>query len=101
MRLSEVLYEFSNTEVDLFVRSDEQHNGYIESRLPDWIRYTEIDDLHAKAIVAPEFVYLGSANITRGGLTTNRELCEIIQNEYDSVSQFLQHELGFDEGSIG
>lgn len=55
---------------------------------------TTIDDLHAKAVVSPELVYVGSANITHSGLTVNRELCEIMENEYGSVSDYLDAELG-------
>jgi len=43
----------------------------------------------------PEFVYLGSANITHGGLETNRELCEIIDNEYESVEGYVTNELDY------
>jgi len=55
---------------------------------------TTIDDLHAKAVVGPELVYVGSANITHSGLTVNRELCEIIENEYGNVDGYLSRKLG-------
>jgi phosphatidylserine/phosphatidylglycerophosphate/cardiolipin synthase-like enzyme len=96
LRLSEALRELTDTEVHLIVRAGEQHNEYIGSRLPGWVRFTEVSDLHAKAIVSPEFVYVGSANITHGGLTTNRELCEVIENAYGDVGEYLQHELEFE-----
>jgi phosphatidylserine/phosphatidylglycerophosphate/cardiolipin synthase-like enzyme len=96
MRLSEVLATLSDTEVSLVVRAGEGHNEYLKKRLPGWIQFVELEDLHAKAIVTPEFVYLGSANITRGGLEVNRELCEIIENEYDDVVPYLREELNFD-----
>jgi phosphatidylserine/phosphatidylglycerophosphate/cardiolipin synthase-like enzyme len=96
LKLSEALEELVDTSVRLVVRSGEDHNSYIRNRLPDHVELTELDDLHAKAIVAPEFVYLGSANITRGGLETNRELCEIIENEYESVEQYVKNVLDYD-----
>lgn len=96
LRLSEALREFADTEVHLIVRAGEQHNDYIGSRLPEGVRYTEVSDLHAKAIVSPEFVYVGSANITQGGLTTNRELCEVIENAYGDVEEYLRNELEFE-----
>jgi phosphatidylserine/phosphatidylglycerophosphate/cardiolipin synthase-like enzyme len=65
--------------------------------LPHHVDFKTVDDLHAKAIVTPEFVYVGSANITMGGLQDNRELCEVIENEYRSVESFLGSELDLGE----
>jgi phosphatidylserine/phosphatidylglycerophosphate/cardiolipin synthase-like enzyme len=96
LRLSEGLRELPETEVRVIVRTGEEHNDYIRGRLPGHVEFTELEDLHAKAIVAPEFVYIGSANITRGGLEVNRELCEIIENEYGTVEAYLRAELDID-----
>lgn len=84
------------TSVDFYVRTGEQHNDYMRSLVSrmESTSMTTIDDLHAKAVVSPELVYVGSANITHSGLTVNRELCEIMENEYGSVSDYLDAELG-------
>lgn len=85
-----------NTDVDFYVRTGEQHNDYMRSLVSRMgnTSMTTVDDLHAKAVVSPELVYVGSANITHSGLTVNRELCEIMENEYGSVSAYLDAELG-------
>lgn len=36
---------------------------------------------------------LGSANITHGGLTVNREVCEVIENEHGTAEASLTEEL--------
>ena len=93
VRLSELLKDLPDTEVTFAVRSGEEHNSYIHERLPAEVQLTELPDLHAKAVVSPEYVYLGSANITQGGLEVNRELCEVIENEYGAVDAYLREEL--------
>lgn len=93
VRLVDALAELTETTVHLLVRTGEGHNDYIKRRLPAHIDFREIDGLHAKAVVTDEFVYLGSANITHGGLTLNRELCEIIENEHDSAAAYLDNVL--------
>jgi len=82
-----------DTEVDVYVRSDESHNEYALSKLDQLANVTKVDDLHAKAVVTDEYVYVGSANITQGGLMTNLELCEILENEYRDVDAYLKTEL--------
>lgn len=87
--------EMLGTPVDFFVRSEESHNEYMRklvSRI-DNATLSPVDDLHAKAVVTPELVYVGSANITHSGLTVNRELCEIMENEHSGVDSFLRREL--------
>lgn len=92
--LSEALAAVADeTRLRVYLRSGEQHNNRIRSRLPDAVTVEIIDDLHAKAIVAPETVYMGSANVTRGGLFINRELCHIIENEYGSTDAYIEAEL--------
>mgnify|MGYP006303483527 CR=1 FL=1 len=82
-----------DTDVTFIVRSGERHNDFIRDRLPDGVSMFALDDLHAKVVVCDEFVYLGSANITHGGLTVNREVCEIIENEYGDAAAYLEAEL--------
>ncbi|WP_224333531.1 phospholipase D-like domain-containing protein [Haloprofundus halobius] len=97
MLLSEALRRFE-TELNVYVRQGESHNEFILSRMGQSATVTEVDDLHAKAIVTDGYVYIGSANITRGGLLTNRELCEIVENQYEDVATYLKSELGL--GSV-
>ena len=93
MRLLDALEEFEETDVSLIVREGEDHNDFIRDRLPDGVSLLTVDDLHAKVVVCDEFVYLGSANITQGGLSINREVCEIIENEYEDAGEYLEQEL--------
>lgn len=93
MTLLEALKNLPETEVLFVVRADEQHNNFVRDRLPDHVSLLEVDNLHAKLVVCDEFVYLGSANITRGGLELHREVCEVIENEYGNAETYLESEL--------
>ncbi|MFD1635076.1 phospholipase D-like domain-containing protein [Haloplanus ruber] len=92
----EALEELVDKDIQLLVREGESHNDYISERLPEHVVIQEISDLHAKAVVCDAFVYMGSANITRGGLTLNHELCEILENEYGSAEEYVEKKLGLD-----
>ncbi|WP_276249160.1 phospholipase D-like domain-containing protein [Haladaptatus sp. YSMS36] len=83
------------TDVDFYIKSEEDHNEYAISKLKNIATIVEVDDLHAKAIVTDEFVYMGSANITQGGLHTNIELCEVLENEFDDVTEYIDARLDF------
>lgn len=91
--LLEAIDTLEETTVHLIVRGGEPHNDYVRNRVPAGQQLHEIDDLHAKAVVTDGFVYMGSANITRGGLSVNRELCELLENEYESVEGYLMNNL--------
>ena len=92
--LSEAIDELSEgTKVKLYLRSGQDHNHYITSKLDDSVDTQMVDDLHAKAIVTPESVYVGSANVTLGGLSINRELCQLVENDYDSIEAYIAAEL--------
>lgn len=93
LTLTDALERLPETDVRIYVRAGETHNRYVRNRLASEVTLIEVEDLHAKAVVSPEYVYVGSANITRGGFVTNVEYCEIVENEYDSVDGFLTHEL--------
>lgn len=93
MTLLDAVSKLPDTEVTFVVRKGEQHNKYIEDRLPENVDIIAVENLHAKVVVCDEYAYLGSANITRGGLTVNRELCEIIENEYSDTETYLEAEL--------
>jgi len=93
MSLLDALEKLPDTEVMFVVRTGEQHNNFVRDRLPDDVSVLEVDDLHAKLVICDEFVYLGSANITRGGLELHREVCEVIENEYGNAETYLEHEL--------
>lgn len=96
MFLSEAIRKLDGeTEVVVLIRSGEEHNNYIKSQLAESVQVHSVDDLHAKAVVGEEAVYVGSANITRGGLLVNRELCQIVENEYGSVDTYIEEELEY------
>jgi phosphatidylserine/phosphatidylglycerophosphate/cardiolipin synthase-like enzyme len=91
--LVDIINELEETTVHLIVREGESHNEYIRNQLPESQHLYEVDDLHAKTVVTDTFVYVGSANITRGGLIVNRELCELLENESGSVEAYLASKL--------
>ena len=93
-KLAAAIREFDTT-VDVYVLPDESSNEYALSRLAEMktVSVTKVPDLHAKTIVTRDYVYVGSANITRGGLLMNLELCNVIENKYSSVELYLQEEL--------
>lgn len=93
MGILDAIEALPDTDVTFVVREGEDHNNFVRDRLPSAVSMLEVDDLHAKVIVCDEFAYLGSANITRGGLSLNREVCEIIENEYGDAIQYVQEEL--------
>lgn len=93
VNLVDALNELDETTVHLIVREGESHNEYIRNRLPEGEHLHEVADLHAKAVVTDTFVYVGSANITRGGLIVNRELCELLENEFGTVESYLETKL--------
>lgn len=97
-RLTQALELMNDTRATVVVKTDEEHNSYVRTRLPATTEVLELEDLHAKAIVCDEYVYLGSANITYGGLSINRELCEVLENEYGNTRAFLREELQLDIG---
>jgi hypothetical protein len=80
-----------DTSVLVMIRSgEEEHNNYFTSRLPEDVEVRRVDDLHAKAVVGEEMAYGGSANITQNGFQVNQELCQIIENEYPSVDEYIE-----------
>lgn len=83
------------TNVDIYVLPDESSNDYALSRLSqiDNVTVSTVPALHAKAVVTDVYVYAGSANITRGGLITNKELCKVVENEYGDVCSYVEAEL--------
>jgi len=97
MYLSEAIEKLNGeTEVTVLILKGQQSNDYIQSRLSEAVQVHKVDDLHAKAVIGEEAVYVGSANITHGGLMVNRELCQIVENEYESVERYIEAELDFE-----
>ncbi len=84
-----------DTQVDVYVRPDESANEYALSRLAglENVTVTTVPDIHAKAVITDAYVYVGSANITRGGLLTNLELCKVVENEFADVQSYIEAEL--------
>jgi hypothetical protein len=93
MNLLEAISELEDIDVTFVVRTGEKHNDFVRKRLPEGVSMLSVDDLHAKLVVCDEYVYLGSANITRGGLSLNREVCEVIENEYQDAITYVEEEL--------
>jgi hypothetical protein len=93
MNLLKAIDELPDIDVTFIVRTGERHNDYIRDRLPDGVSIHSVDNLHAKLVICDEYVYLGSANITHGGLTVNREVCEILENQYSDAVDYLGAEL--------
>ena len=93
LSLSDALKKL-DTRVDVYIREGESHNEYVLPKIEKKANVVKDENLHAKAIVTDEYVYLGSANITRGGLLTNLELCQVIENDYGDVEAYLDAELG-------
>lgn len=93
MNLLSAISKLEDTDVTFIVASEEEHNDFVRDKLPEGVTMIEIENLHAKVIVCDEFVYLGSANITQGGLKINREICEIIENEYQDAETYIAEEL--------
>jgi len=93
-KLAAAISEFDTT-VDVYVLPDESSNEYALDRLSEIknVKVTKVPNLHAKAIVTSGYVYVGSANITRGGLLTNLELCKLVENQYRDVDGYLQEEM--------
>ena len=92
--LSEAIRKLEGeTEVLVLIRKGQEHNNYIKSRLASTVEVHSVEDLHAKCVVCQNHVYTGSANITRGGLYVNREICQINENPYESVEAYLESEL--------
>jgi len=84
-----------DTQLDVYARPDEPSNDYALSRLTniESVNVHKINHLHAKAVITEKYVYVGSANITRGGLLTNLELCEVLENDYGNADTYLRQEL--------
>jgi hypothetical protein len=95
MTLIDALHEFPETEYTLLT-SEDSYNDYIIERIEDIATVQKIENLHAKAIVTDDLVYVGSANITRSGVGTNVELAHVIENEYANASKFVHAELPVD-----
>lgn len=92
--LSEAIEKLDGeTEVFVMILEDQDTNDYIQSQLSEAVQVQRVDDLHAKAVIGEESVYVGSANITHGGLMVNKELCQIIENKYGDVDEYIEAEL--------
>lgn len=95
MKLADALHEFPETEYTLLT-SEDPYNEYLIDRIDDIATVQQIENLHAKAIVTDDLVYVGSANITQSGVSTNVELAHVIENEYDDAPTFVDAELPVD-----
>lgn len=91
--LAEATAELSDKAITFLIDDAQDHNDYIKQRVEKHTEVIDIPNLHAKAIVTDEWVYAGSANITRRGLLVNRELCKIVENEYNDTETYVREEL--------
>lgn len=94
--LSEAITELEDTEVTFLINGNEDHNDYIRNRVEQHAEIIDVRDLHAKAVITDDWVYAGSANITRRGLLVNRELCKIAENEHNDTITYVTEELNVD-----
>jgi len=92
MKLADALHEFPETEYTILT-SEDSHNEYLIDRVNDIATVERIEDLHAKAIVTDDLVYIGSANITQSGVGKNIELAQVVENEYVDAAAFVDEEL--------
>lgn len=91
--LSDAISELNGTTVTFLINGNEDHNDYIKNRVEQYADVLDVPDLHAKAVISNDWVYAGSANITRRGLLVNRELCKIVTNEYNDTDSYVHEEL--------
>jgi hypothetical protein len=94
--LSDAITELNDTTVTFLINGNEDHNDYIKNRVEQHADIVDVRDLHAKAVITDDWVYAGSANITRRGLLINRELCKIVENEHNDIDTYVHEELGID-----
>lgn len=92
---SEAVKKLSSKEIYVIVNND-THNEYILNRLKGYASIIQLESLHAKAVVCDKFVYVGSANVTQSGFFTNIEICEILENDYNSVNKYIFEELNIE-----
>lgn len=92
LSLTDAISQFPENEYLLFT-NDSTHNDYFLDRLEENIPVRQLPDLHAKVVVTDELAYIGSANITRKGMSENIEIALIVENDYGSVDAFLDQEL--------
>ncbi|GAB7090590.1 hypothetical protein JCM18237_08610 [Halorubrum luteum] len=92
--LSEAITELDDTEVIFLINGSEDHNDYIKNRVEQHAEIVDVRDLHAKAVITDDWIYAGSANITRRGLLVNRELCKIVENSHNDTDTYVTEELG-------
>jgi phosphatidylserine/phosphatidylglycerophosphate/cardiolipin synthase-like enzyme len=91
--LSDAITELDDTTVTFLINGNEDHNDYIKPRVEHHADIIDVSDLHAKAVITDDWVYAGSANITRRGLLVNRELCKIVENGYGDAETYVHEEL--------
>ncbi|WP_123537866.1 phospholipase D-like domain-containing protein [Halosimplex salinum] len=91
--LSEAVAELTDTDITFLINGTEDHNDYIKSRVERNATIVDVPDLHAKAVITDDWVYAGSANITRRGLLINRELCKIVTNDHNDADTYVQEEI--------
>jgi len=97
MSFSDAVQEF---DVDVTVIVDPENSQHNQIRrhallpkIEESVTIRNIENLHAKAVITDSILYLGSANMTYRGCNVNIELCEIRENSFGDVDEFLASRL--------
>jgi hypothetical protein len=96
MTLSNALNFFSKSKKIKVIVSltEEKYTQIFLNNLTENVNVQKVENLHAKLIVTDNFVYLGSANITKTGTSINKEICKLEKNTSESAERFLK-KLGY------
>ncbi len=92
MTLSNALNYFSKSKKIKVIVSltEEKYTQIFLNNLTENVNVQKVENLHAKLIVTDNFVYLGSANITKTGTSINKEICKLEKNTSESAERFLK-----------
>lgn len=93
MRLDDLI-KLLKENISSIIVSKDKFNDFFLKRIPSDLDIKKIEDLHAKAIISDDIIYMGSANITRGGTKKNKELCQLQRNPYSDSKIFLERRMG-------
>jgi hypothetical protein len=96
MPLSVAINTFSNTRnISLILSTEEEKftQRFLSKITNEKTKIRKVENLHAKLILTDNFVYLGSANITKAGTSINVEICKLERNPFKSAIKYLKENL--------